>query len=129
MRSCRSAACRRRSADENRLWRRVIADAIRNDPEWKGGNYVNAATEPEDGAADAVSGQQQFRPSAADDAHARGKRRRHRRRCQSGIKNYDANDLLYAIEASWDYDPGPSLEKIRAPLFAIKLRRRSHQSA
>ena len=28
-------------------------------------------------------------------------------------------DLLYQIEASRDYDPGPDLEKIRAPLLAV----------
>jgi homoserine O-acetyltransferase len=27
--------------------------------------------------------------------------------------------MLYALEASRDYDPGPGLEKIRAPLLAI----------
>jgi homoserine O-acetyltransferase len=27
--------------------------------------------------------------------------------------------VLYALEASRDYDPGPNLEKIRAPLLAI----------
>ena len=27
--------------------------------------------------------------------------------------------MLYALEASHDYDPGPNLENIRAPLFAI----------
>jgi homoserine O-acetyltransferase/O-succinyltransferase len=27
--------------------------------------------------------------------------------------------VLYAVEASRDYDPGPNLEKIRAPLLAI----------
>src|SRR5690606_23206347 len=31
----------------------------------------------------------------------------------------DANDILYAFEASHDYDPGPGLEKIKAPLLAI----------
>jgi homoserine O-acetyltransferase len=31
----------------------------------------------------------------------------------------DANDELYRIEASRDYDPGPELEKIRAPLLAV----------
>jgi len=35
------------------------------------------------------------------------------------LKSADANDLLYQIEASRDYDPGPELEKIRAPLFAV----------
>src|SRR5204863_750297 len=35
------------------------------------------------------------------------------------LKTDDANDVLYAVEASHDYDPGPNLEKIRAPLLAI----------
>jgi homoserine O-acetyltransferase len=35
------------------------------------------------------------------------------------FKTGDANDALYALEASHDYDPGPGLEKIRAPLVAI----------
>jgi homoserine O-acetyltransferase len=34
-------------------------------------------------------------------------------------KTDDANDVLYALEASHDYDPGPNLEKIRAALLAI----------
>jgi homoserine O-acetyltransferase len=35
------------------------------------------------------------------------------------VKADDANDVLYALEASHDYDPDPNLEKIRAPLLAI----------
>src|SRR5207247_10494909 len=35
------------------------------------------------------------------------------------LKTEDANDLLYAVEASRDYDPGPALETIEAPLLAI----------
>src|SRR5439155_22531875 len=35
------------------------------------------------------------------------------------VKVDDANDVLYAVEASHDYDPGPNLEKIRASLLAI----------
>jgi homoserine O-acetyltransferase len=35
------------------------------------------------------------------------------------LKTADANDVLYQVEASRDYDPGPDLEKIRAPLLAI----------
>ena len=35
------------------------------------------------------------------------------------IKTADANDILYAVAASRDYDPGPDLEKIKAPLLAI----------
>jgi homoserine O-acetyltransferase len=35
------------------------------------------------------------------------------------LKTNDANDMLYALEASRDYDPGPGLEKISAPLVAV----------
>src|SRR6266536_3537467 len=35
------------------------------------------------------------------------------------VKADDANDVLYAVEASHDYDPDPNLEKIRVPLLAI----------
>jgi len=37
------------------------------------------------------------------------------------VKTGDANDVLYALEASRDYDPGPNLEKIRASLLAINF--------
>ena len=35
------------------------------------------------------------------------------------IATTDADDLLYAIESSSDYDPSPQLERITAPLLAI----------
>jgi homoserine O-acetyltransferase len=35
------------------------------------------------------------------------------------LASADANDVLYALEASSDYDPGPALERIKAPLLAI----------
>jgi homoserine O-acetyltransferase/O-succinyltransferase len=35
------------------------------------------------------------------------------------LKTMDANNTLYALESSSDYDPGPGLEKIKAPLLAI----------
>jgi homoserine O-acetyltransferase len=35
------------------------------------------------------------------------------------LKTGDANDFLYALEASSDYDPGPNLEKIQVPLVAV----------
>jgi hypothetical protein len=33
------------------------------------------------------------------------------------VKGADANDMLYQVECSRDYDPGPDLGKIRAPLW------------
>ena len=35
------------------------------------------------------------------------------------VKTADANDVLYAVEASLDYDPGPGLGRIQAPLLAV----------
>jgi homoserine O-acetyltransferase len=36
-----------------------------------------------------------------------------------GLKTADANDILYALAASRDYDPGPGLGKIQAALLAV----------
>jgi homoserine O-acetyltransferase len=35
------------------------------------------------------------------------------------FKAADADDMLYAFDASRDYDPQPDLGRIRAPLFAV----------
>src|SRR5207244_7225585 len=40
---------------------------------------------------------------------------------KNALKTLDANDVLYALEASADYDPAPALEQIRAPLLAINF--------
>ncbi len=37
----------------------------------------------------------------------------------TALRENDANDVLYQLSASWDYDPGPALEQIRAPLYAV----------
>lgn len=103
----------------NRAWRRVIIDAIRNDPQWNGGNYT---TQPQSMRTVAqmlwlVSSnpllRQQAAPTLADADRV----------LDEYVANYrgDANDVLYAVEASWDYDPGPGLEKIKAPLMAINF--------
>jgi homoserine O-acetyltransferase len=39
----------------------------------------------------------------------------------SAMRRLDANDVLYALEASRDYNPGPGLEKIKAPLIAVNF--------
>jgi homoserine O-acetyltransferase len=38
---------------------------------------------------------------------------------EENLKTHDANDMLYAVEASHDYDPAPALERIQAPLLAV----------
>jgi homoserine O-acetyltransferase len=103
----------------NRVWRRVVIDAIRNDPEWRTGDY--AAQPPSLRTAAQMlwlmSSNPILRQSAAP---TRGDADRVIDQYVANyIKTGDANDLLYAFEASHDYDPGPGLEKISAPLVAI----------
>ena len=103
----------------NRIWRRVIIDAIRNDPEWNGGNYTS---QPQSlrtaqlmlflvGSNPIL--RQRMMPTLSESDRVLDAV------IAQGTKNSDANDVLYGIEASHDYDPGPALENIRAPLFAI----------
>ncbi len=40
---------------------------------------------------------------------------------QQRLQGADANDFLYAWEASRDYDPGPGLERIRAAVTAVNF--------
>jgi homoserine O-acetyltransferase len=36
-------------------------------------------------------------------------------------RQYDANDVLYCFESSWDYDPEAALGRIEAPLCALNF--------
>jgi homoserine O-acetyltransferase len=103
----------------NRSWRRIIIDAIRNDPAWNGGEYktqppsLRTAAEMLWFMSSNPILRQKETPTLAKTDEALDKF------VEQIVKTDDANDVLYALEASRDYDPGPSLEKIRAPLLAI----------
>jgi homoserine O-acetyltransferase len=103
----------------NRGWRRMIIDAIRNDPDWHDGDY--AAQPPSlRTAADMLWFMSSNPALRQKEAPTLAKTDEVLDKFVDGIvKADDANDVLYALEASRDYDPGPNLEKIRAPLLAI----------
>jgi homoserine O-acetyltransferase len=103
----------------NRVWRRVVIDAIRNDPEWKNGDYTTQPQSLRTAAgmlwlvgSNPILRQNQA-PTRADADRVLDQY------VASYLKTGDANDILYALEASRDYDPGPGLEKITAPLLAV----------
>jgi homoserine O-acetyltransferase len=105
----------------NRAWRRLIIDAIRTDPEWENGDYKSQPRglriALEMGWLMSNNPLQRFKeaPTLAQADETLN------RYVGSRMKDTDANDFLYAFEASRDYDPGPGLEKIEAPLLAINF--------
>jgi homoserine O-acetyltransferase len=108
-------------AGRNRMWRKTISDAIRNDPAWEEGNYKSQPPSLKTAAeimfllASNPTRRQKEAPTRdlADKALAAA--------VKKVLDKKDANDVLYAVEASRDYDPGPGLGKIKAALVAINF--------
>jgi len=103
----------------NRGWRRIVIDGIRNDPAWNGGEYktqppsLRTAGELLWFMSSNPVLRQKEAPTLTKTDEVLDKF------VEQIVKADDANDVLYAVEASHDYDPGPNLEKIRVPLLAI----------
>jgi homoserine O-acetyltransferase len=106
-------------AGRNRVMRKMIMDSIRTDPEWLNGEY----REQPRGLRTALymllimgSSPLQMQKSvpsrdAADaflDNYVR-----------SRLTSTDANDLLYQVDASRNYDPSPKLEQIKTRVMYI----------
>ena len=106
-------------SSRNWMMRRLVIDAVRNDPDWKDGNYTtqprafqvanvffSVATNggtlayqklaPTRELADKLLDQRLMAPFTAD-----------------------ANDFLYQWDSSRDYNPSPGLDRIQAALLAI----------
>ena len=103
----------------NRAWRRIIIDTIRDDPGWNGGEYktqppsLRTAAEMLWLMSSNPLLRQKEAPTLPQTDEVLDKF------VADIVKAHDANDVLYALEASRDYDPGPGLAKIRVPLLAI----------
>ena len=106
-------------AGRNRMWRKLVIDDIMQDPDWKGGEYttqprgLRAALQLLFIAGSAPLVQQRLGPTR-DSADAYISHWLDGRLAES-----DANDLLYQVSASRDYDPSPALDRITVPVLAI----------
>ncbi|MGA2396788.1 MAG: alpha/beta fold hydrolase [Steroidobacteraceae bacterium] len=101
-------------AGRDRLWRDLVMDSIRTDPEWLQGEYRSEPMQALHAAAGfmliASSAPIQMQtalptPGAADEFLKAYMDRE--------VPELDANDLLYQINASRDYDPSGGLDKIQ----------------
>jgi len=104
----------------NLLWRRMVIDAIRSDPDWKGGDYTQTPRGWVDGyrvlrmMLDSASAlQQQIPNGAAADKFLTTTRMQ--------AEHVDANDMLYSLKSSFSYDPEPRLSEIRTKVFALNV--------
>jgi homoserine O-acetyltransferase len=104
-------------AGHNRMWRRAAVEGIRRDPAWQDGNYQ---AQPVQGLRTAasllqVAGfapvylQRAFPDRASAETNIV-------ERIDRAIAGLDANDLIYQLESSRNYDPWPRLDRIRVPM-------------
>jgi homoserine O-acetyltransferase len=104
----------------NRMWRQLAINSIEADPAWQSGNYIGEPLTGMRGAENLllVAGSAPLyyqvhyptRQTAGDYAESR---------VAEGIKHFDANDLIYQLDASRNYNPWPNLERIKVPLTWI----------
>lgn len=104
----------------NLLWRRMVIDAIRSDPEWKNGDYTQPPRSWIYGfrvlrmMIDSASAlQQQIPDGAAADKFLATTRIQ--------AEHVDPNDILYSLKSSFSYNPEPDLSKIKTKLFALNF--------
>src|SRR3984893_5454625 len=104
----------------NLLWRRMVIDTIRSDPEWKNGDYSTAPHGWIVGynilrmMIDSVSAlQYEVANGQAAEKFLDSNR--------VTAQHVDANDILYSLKSSFSYDPQPELSKIKTKLFALNF--------
>jgi homoserine O-acetyltransferase/O-succinyltransferase len=107
-------------AGRNRVWRKMVMDGIRSDPDWNGGEYKEEPKQAVRIALDflIIAGsaplpmQKSFSTRDAADKFLDDYFKSH-------ASSLDVNDLLYQVNASRNYDPSPQLEKITARVMWI----------
>ena len=106
-------------SSRNWILRRLITDSIRNDPEWKNGNYTQQPRSAQFASVFyglATNGGNQGLHKAAPT------REKADQLLDGRLKapfTGDANDHLYQWDSSRDYNPSPGLERIQAAVLAI----------
>jgi homoserine O-acetyltransferase len=104
----------------NLVWRRMVIDDIRSDPEWQAGNY----SKPPKGwfrgyvlLRMMIEGVPHLQTLVPDRAAAE----RYMEDARKQAEAIDANDILYSLESSADYDPLPALASIKTRVLALNF--------
>jgi homoserine O-acetyltransferase len=107
-------------AGRNRVMRKMIVDSIARDPAWKNGEYTEQPREGLIGALNLLmmmtsSPLQWHKSGPTHDAADQW----YEGQIESRLATTDANDMLYQFNASRDYDPSSTLDRITASVLAI----------
>ena len=108
-------------AGRNRAWRKMISEDIRTDPDWKQGDYERqprSLTTAVQLMVLMVGSPLQWQKAAPTKEDAD---RYLAEQMGTRLAGVDANNLLYAFEASREYDPAPGLGRVEKPLLAINF--------
>ncbi|MZQ81114.1 alpha/beta fold hydrolase [Paenibacillus sp. 5J-6] len=104
----------------NLIWRQIVTNAIHSDPEWMEGNYSKQPRGWLQSYAvlrmmiDSVIHLQKTVPDGAS-------ANRFIMETSEQAANIDANDILYSLKSSADYDPELGLGAIKAKLLALNF--------
>jgi homoserine O-acetyltransferase/O-succinyltransferase len=107
-------------AGRNRMWRYMAMQIIRDDPAWKNGEYTTEPVEGLRGANDLIliagsaplQMQKNFPTRALAEAYVD-------KTLNALIAHTDANDFLYYVNASRNYNPEPKLNTITTAVLWI----------
>jgi homoserine O-acetyltransferase len=107
-------------AGRNRVWRDMVMDGIRHDPDWKNGEYTSEPRAALEISADflIIAGsapllmQKNLSTRDAADKYLEDSMKRI-------TADLDANDMLYAVNSSRNYDPSARLETIKVPVMFV----------
>jgi homoserine O-acetyltransferase/O-succinyltransferase len=107
-------------AGRNRITRYAAIQCVENDPAWKGGEY----TEPPASGLRGAYSSMFWMTSSPWQLQRRAATREQAERSYNGgaenfIRHQDANDMIYAFDASRQYNPQPKLSTIKCPFFAV----------
>jgi homoserine O-acetyltransferase len=103
----------------NWMMRRLIIDAIRNDPAWNNGNYTEQPPAVRIASVFFDIATNNGSMAHAKNAPTRLEADKFLDERLARPFTADANDLLYLWDSSRDYDASAGLENIRAALFAV----------
>jgi homoserine O-acetyltransferase len=107
-------------AGRNRQWRKIVIDAIQQDPAWNHGEYkqqprgamMTAYAMLTIAGSAPLADQKKLPTRDAVDKDVEASEAKF-------ATDRDANDLMYQLASSSDYDPSADLEKITAPVVLV----------